>query len=262
VREKDWEIIKMGQSTSTFIRLTALLLFNFVLGSAVLAQTTLDRLEQQIRQRVSPSQEGSSAYRSSTTPPASSVQTPPLAPSPDNISAANSPMPVYLGLTADDRKDRGRGVRITEVRPGGPAEKGGLRKQDLVTSLTGVRVRQLSDMTEMLGIYQPADVVEFDILRDGAPQKIKVTLGRPPAAPAPVSQTSEMIPLPPGEMILPEPAPAKTTSPPAKTIPPPAKNNSPSDREIIEQLQNHIAELERRVSELERALSEAQKNEK
>ena len=245
----------MGQSTSTLIRLMALLLFNFVLGSAVLAQTTLDRLEQQIRQRVSPSQEGGSAYRSPTTTPASSAQAPPLAPSPDNISTSNSPMPVYLGLTADDRKDRGRGVRITEVRPVGPAEKGGLRKQDLVTALAGVRVRQLSDMTEILGIYQPADVVEFDILRDGATQKKKVTLGRPPAALGPVSQTAEMIPLPPGELILPEPAPAKTTSPPAKI-------NSTSDREIIEQLQNRIAELERRVNELERALSQAQKNEK
>jgi hypothetical protein len=163
-------------------------------------------------------------------------------------------------MTADDRKDRGRGVRITEIRPGSPAEKAGLLKQDLVTALAGMRVRQLSDLTEILGVYQPADVVEFDIFRDGAPKKINVTLGRPPAAPAAVSQTAEMIPLPPGELILPEPGPAKTTTPPTKSIPPPAQNNSQSDRETIEQLRNHIAELERRVNELERELAEAQKN--
>ncbi len=235
-------------------------LFNFIPGGVVLAQTTLDRLEQQIRQRVSPSQEGTSVYRSPSTGHASSVPSPLLAPSPDNISSANNPAPVYLGMTADDRKDRGRGVRITEIRPGSPAEKAGLLKQDLVTALAGMRVRQLSDLTEILGVYEPADVVEFDILRDGAPKKIKVTLGRPPAPPAPVSQTAEMIPLPPGELIMPDPGPVKTTTPPAKTIPPPAQNNSPSDREIIEQLRNQIAVLERRVNELEQALSEAQKN--
>ncbi|MGA2796649.1 MAG: PDZ domain-containing protein [Thermoguttaceae bacterium] len=243
---------------STLIRLVVLPLFYFILGGVVLAQTTLDRLEQQIRQRVSPSQGGTSVYRSGATGPASSVPSPPPAPSPDNIT--NNPAPVYLGMTADDRKDRGRGVRITEVRPGGPAEKAGLLKQDLITALAGTRVRQLSDLTEILGVYQPADVVEFDILRDGAAKKIKVTLGRPPAAPGPVNQTAEMIPLPPGELILPDPGTAKTTAPPAKTIPTPAPKNSPSDRETIEQLRNHIAELERRISELERELAEAQKN--
>jgi hypothetical protein len=236
---------------STITRLVVLSLFYFILGGVVLAQTTLDQLEQQIRQRVSPSQ-GGSVYRSPSTGPASPVPSPPPAPSPDNISSTSSPAPVYLGLTADDRKDRGRGVRITEIRPGGPADKAGLLKQDLVTALAGTRVRQLSDLTEILGIYQPADIVEFDILRDGEMKKIKVTLGRPLVAPGPINQTAEMIPLPPGELILPEPGPAKT-------IAPPAQNNAPSDREIIEQLRNHIAVLERRVKELERELAEAQK---
>jgi hypothetical protein len=245
---------------STNTRLVVLSLFYFIPGGVVLAQTTLDQLEQQIRQRVSPSQ-GGSVYRSPSTGPASPVPSPPPAPSPDNISSTSSAAPVYLGLTADDRKDRGRGVRITEIRPGGPAEKAGLLKQDLITALAGTRVRQLSDLTEILGIYQPADIVEFDILRDGAAKKIKVTLGRPLAASGPISQTAEMIPLPPGELIPPEPGPAKTTPPPApaKTIPPLSPNNSSSDRDTIEQLRNQIGVLERRVNELERELAEAQK---
>jgi hypothetical protein len=246
----------MRLHSSALTRLVVLSLFYFIPGGVVLAQTTLDQLEQQIRQRVSPSQ-GGSVYRSGATGPATTVPSPPPAPSPDNISPTSSPAPVYLGLTADDRKDRGRGVRITDIRLGGPAEKAGLLKQDLVTALAGTRVRQLSDLTEILGVYQPADVVEFDILRDGAAKKIKVTLGRPLAVPGPVSQTAEMIPLPPGELIPPEPGPAKTTTPP-----PPAPNNSSSDRDTIEQLRNQISVLERRISELERELTESQKNNK
>ena len=164
-------------------------------------------------------------------------------------------------------------MRITDVRPGSPADKAGMRKQDLVTAVAGIRVRQLSDMTEILGIYQPADIVDFDIVREAGPQKIKVTMGRPAAAPAAASQTAETIPLPPGEPILPEPGPVKTTpllgqaaSPPAKKVPPPppaaANDNSPNDSETLAQLRNRIAELERQVAELKQALSEAQKNNK
>jgi hypothetical protein len=237
----------------TFKWLVALLLFNLIQGNTISAQTVLDRLEQQIRQRVSPSQEGTPAYRSATTPPPSIVPQPPPAPSPDKPLLTDQPASVYLGVTADDRKDRGRGVRITDVRPGGPADKAGFHKQDLVTALTGMRVRQLTDMTEILGLYQPDDIVEFDILRDGALHKIQVTLGRRPSTPAPINQTAEMIPLPPGELIISE-------SPPSKAMPPPVQTNSLSDREKIEQLQNRIVELERQVADLERALSEAQKN--
>ncbi len=258
----------MRLNCSAILRFMVLVILSFVLAGIVLAQTTLDRLEQQIRQRVSPSQGGTSVYRTPPTPSAYPAQSSPPEPSPDNISIANNSMPVYLGIMADDRRDRGRGVRIADVRPGGPAEKAGLRKQDLVTSVEGIRVRQLSDLTEILGVYQPADVVEFDIIREGEPLKIKVTLGRPPTMPA-AGQTAEVIPLPPPEPILPVPGPAKTTpSPgkaiptPAKTIPPPANDYSSSDSETIEKLQNRIAELERQVAELKQALSEAQKKNK
>jgi hypothetical protein len=232
-----------------------LLAFNLIQGQPIWAQTVLDRLEQQIRQRVSPSQEGNAAYRSPTK--SAATPQPPPAPSPDKPAMTDGVTAVYLGVTADDRKDRGRGVRITDVRPGGPGDKAGLRNQDLVTALTGVRVRQLTDMVEILRLYQPDDIVEFDILRDGTLHKIQLTLGRRPAVSGPISQTAEMLPLPPGELIVPESPPSKAMTPSA---PSPVQPNTSSDREKIEQMQNRITELERQVADLERALSEARKN--
>jgi membrane-associated protease RseP (regulator of RpoE activity) len=221
-------------------------LISLVMGSSLTAQTTLDRLEQQIRQRVSPIQGGN--------PPAYPGTPRPAIISSDKIPVTDRPESGYLGVTADDRKDRGRGVRITEVRPGSPAEKAGLRTQDLITGLEGERVRQLTELTEMLVLYKAGEDVEFDIIRDGTPQKIKVTLGRRSAPPAQVNQTTERIPLPPGELIIPDPAPGKIT-------PPPVNSRPPTDREIIEQMRSRIAELERQVAELERALAEErQKN--
>jgi hypothetical protein len=85
-------------------------------GSIAKAQTTLDRLEEQIRQRVNPSQEGTAPRRMPTAPSPTAEQ-PQAAYSTNSAQNADTPEPVYLGMTADDRKDRGRGVRITDVRP-------------------------------------------------------------------------------------------------------------------------------------------------
>jgi hypothetical protein len=230
-----------------FYRLVAWLTFIPALGSVVLAQPVLERLEQQIRQRVSSPEHGG---RPGNVP---GMLPPPPSDQPSSIryigKASDQTRHIYIGVTVDDRKDRGRGVRITEVRPGSPADKAGLQNQDLITGLLDARIRQMSDMTEILSLLQPDDTVDFDILRDGATQKIKLTLSRPIAQPSEIKQTAEEIPLPPGEKII-------SKSPPTVTAGP------PSDREKNELLQKRIAELERQVAELERRLSEQQKKDK
>jgi len=131
----------------------------------------------------------------------------------------------YLGLKADDEKDRGRGVRVLQVHPDTPAEKAGFRRQDLITGVAGVRVRQLTEMADILALYSPGESLRFDILRNDRQEQLKVTLGRP----APPQQPSE------------KPSPAG----PKLTV-----------SETIEQLQRRIEQLERRVAELERVLAE------
>ncbi len=76
----------------------------------------------------------------------------------------------HLGVTVDDVDDRGRGVRILRVQPGSPAEKAGLRAQDLITGLGGVRVRQLRDAAMILKQVPPGGALTVEVLRDGAAQ--------------------------------------------------------------------------------------------
>ncbi len=98
----------------------------------------------------------------------------------------------YLGATVDDRNDRGRGVRVLGIRPGGPADRAGLRPDNLIVSAGGARVRQMSDLTGVLDLLAPGDKVPIEVLRAGAalPQKGEVTLGQaPPGLPAPVPGT-------------------------------------------------------------------------
>jgi hypothetical protein len=237
-------------------------------------QTTLDRLEKQVRERVG---------QQPTPPPPK----PGITASAPNPEAAESPgqgdkrEPGYLGLMADDQKDRGRGVRVLNVAADGPAAKGGLKKQDLITAVAGVRTRQMTEMSDVLDRYAAGESVEIDLLRDNKPQKIKVTLGGRPQNSAAVER-GEPVPTPPGEAAGSAAAPEgskkssmldffrlKSTNPVEKKSTPlsegePSATVSPNGGDeaaqpSVEQLEKRIAELERRVAALEKALAEIEK---
>ncbi|MFZ4680885.1 MAG: S1C family serine protease [Terrimicrobiaceae bacterium] len=88
----------------------------------------------------------------------------------------------YIGLTEDG------GVYLTEVRPGSPADKAGLRKGDIILAVVGKPVDQdgnydnadfgkisFSHLTNTLA--KVGDTIEFTIQRDGKRQVIPVVLG-------------------------------------------------------------------------------------
>ena len=151
----------------------------------------------------------------------------------------------YAGLLADDQADRGRGVRILKLEPGGPAEKAGLQPQDLITALDGVRVRQLSDMAMILEQVVPGQTMQVDVLRGDQTQRLPLTLGRP------LARTGAAKP--------------PVEKPPVQTPAPPAPGIASSQDSVqarleqlerrIEQLEQRNQALEQRIQVLERALS-------
>ena len=218
------------------------------------AQSALERLERQIRQRAEQPADGDKIADGPKRPP-------PAAPRND-LGKPEDIEPGYLGVVADDQNDRGRGVRILAVHPASPGEKAGLRRQDLITAMAGIRVRQMSDMSDILETFGAGQVLDFDILRDGKSQKVRVTLGQRPAAGPQVEQPKsaglpETVPLPPGEL------PAEPLEPPAEMEPGPrlelfkAAGPLAEQAKQIEELRRRVDKLERRVAELERALAEA-----
>ena len=82
----------------------------------------------------------------------------------------------YLG-TVPDMADSTGGVRLTGVRAGSPADKAGLRGNDVITGIGGLPVTNLETMTNALRQHRAGDVVEVRFLRDGAEQRVSVTLG-------------------------------------------------------------------------------------
>lgn len=94
-------------------------------------------------------------------------------------AATGAPTPgygAYLGTVPDMSENPG-GVRLTGVRAGSPAEKAGLRGNDIITRLGETVVSDLQALTTALRQHKPGDVVELRFLRDGAEQRVSVTLG-------------------------------------------------------------------------------------
>jgi membrane-associated protease RseP (regulator of RpoE activity) len=215
--------------------------------TAAVAQTALERVESRLRQQL-----GGDAKQAA---PA----TPPQPQSPAAGEARPAKGGGWLGVVADDENDRGRGVRVLEITPNGPAAKAGFRVQDLITSVGGIRVRQMSELADMVGLYKPGDVVNFEVQRGGKVEKFPATLGERPAQPGETPAATATPALPGVPRVEPKSeAPLLLPSQTAPAAPPamiPAATGD--DRSRVEALEHRIQQLEQRVADLERALKQS-----
>lgn len=93
--------------------------------------------------------------------------------------------PVFLGLAvapvaparAAAASLETAGLLVALVAPGGPAERAGLRRGDLLLALNGAPLRDTATLLEALNRSRPGDRLRFDLLRNGAPLTLEVTPG-------------------------------------------------------------------------------------
>ena len=70
----------------------------------------------------------------------------------------------------------GEGVRIADLTPGSPADRGGLQKGDVIIKLGQYKVANLRDYSDALKNFNPGDIVELIYLRDGKEKQTQITL--------------------------------------------------------------------------------------
>ncbi len=109
------------------------------------------------------------------TPVATERPTPPTAPSASSESRSGYGR-AYLG-TIPDMTPRDFGLRLTGVREGSPAEKGGLRAGDNVVEFDGKEIADIYAYTYALRDKRPGDTVKIVVLREGERVTLTVTLG-------------------------------------------------------------------------------------
>jgi serine protease Do len=93
----------------------------------------------------------------------------------------------FLGVFAEDvSKDNMvrynlrevRGVGITQVAKDSPAEKAGLRKDDVILKFDGENVTSTRKLTRLVSEVAPDQSVRLTISRGGSEQEVSVTLGK------------------------------------------------------------------------------------
>jgi S1-C subfamily serine protease len=103
--------------------------------------------------------------------------------------------PIYPQLADKLGLDADHGGLISEVVPGGPADKAGLKGPDgkltfqatpyetggdVILSVDGHPVVQPEDLAGYIAAHQPGETVRLEILRDNKREEINVTLGKRP----------------------------------------------------------------------------------
>jgi hypothetical protein len=111
--------------------------------------------------------------------PLTPVTEPPALPGSGTAAAAG--YGAYLGTVPDmsgnPAGERLSGVRLVGVRAGSPAERAGLRGDDIITRIGDMNVPDLQAMTDALRSHQPGDTVAIVIRRGNAVTTLRATLG-------------------------------------------------------------------------------------
>ena len=84
---------------------------------------------------------------------------------------------VYLGTIPDMAASDTPGLKLTGVRAGSPADKGGLAAGDIIVQFGGREVKDLFSYSEALYAHKPGEEVEVGYLRGGTRHTTRVTLG-------------------------------------------------------------------------------------
>lgn len=79
------------------------------------------------------------------------------------------------------------GVKLSDVRPNSPAEKGGLKKGDVIVGMAGITINNLYDMTFVLREHKPGDTIDVIVKRDGVEVSLRATLSQRPGEAAPAA---------------------------------------------------------------------------
>ena len=69
------------------------------------------------------------------------------------------------------------GVLVQQVQPGGPADKGGIKPGDIITSIDGRSIKDGDDLVNDIASRRPGSSIRLGYLRDGKPADATVTVG-------------------------------------------------------------------------------------
>ncbi|MEL7473053.1 MAG: trypsin-like peptidase domain-containing protein [Planctomycetota bacterium] len=94
----------------------------------------------------------------------------------------------FLGIEMAGRLERvtangqfvGTGVRVQRLEPGSPAERGGLRQNDVITTVSNQKLNDSDVLRALVSVKRPGESLPIEVLRGGEVVALNVVLGELP----------------------------------------------------------------------------------
>ena len=94
----------------------------------------------------------------------------------NNETKSMGSVKVYVG-TIPDYSSTAEGMKLAGVKEGSPAEKGGLKAEDIIIKFGSKEVKNIYDYMYAMGEYKPGEEAEIVVLRNNEKVTLKVVLG-------------------------------------------------------------------------------------
>lgn len=98
--------------------------------------------------------------------------------------------PVDADLAASLNLSSARGAIVTNVSPGGPADKAGIRRGDVITAVNNTPVNDPNSLRNTVAALAPGTSTTVTLQRNGQDQRVSVALAELPDRPRESEQTS------------------------------------------------------------------------
>ncbi len=95
---------------------------------------------------------------------------------------------VSSDLAASLNLPSARGAIVTSIQPGGPSEKAGIKRGDVIVSFNGQQIVDSNNLRNLVASSQPGSEATITVLRDGREEKLRVTLAELPTRTAQESE--------------------------------------------------------------------------
>lgn len=88
------------------------------------------------------------------------------------IQPLSEELAAYYGI------ENGKGVLVTEVFPGNPADAAGIKPKDIILSVSGKKVETVRDLTSMIAAIGVGETAKIKVLRDGRTKTFMVKIAK------------------------------------------------------------------------------------
>ncbi len=93
----------------------------------------------------------------------------------DMVSPTPQANKAFLGVISEENE---QGAKINTVSEGSPAEKAGLKKEDIISKVNDKKIDGPKSLYDAIGAFKPEEKVTITFIRDGKEQKTTTTLAK------------------------------------------------------------------------------------